>query len=574
MFGTRFEGAPIAMWFSPKPCICVRMEQKTAKDFTESAEEIVMMIHHKVYLWDSPRCLAVWGNTQANHFFGDIFSGHSWREFVTAIVEAGGEHADAMAVYMDAMIHSQANDLSLVLSTRAKWLLPAYVHKLGFSAEETLHLCADPVIWQGRRVLLVHYKPMPDHDLHLLPGETARQALHRILELAVNTGRWVRRDIMKLKGMIADGEDLDAPLSMPQALLMIDDEVRRSLLMMLTGKDRVASPVAANLLTQDVFMKAGRRTPMRDRSLEDVFTKWDVDYDELCTKLGDNALTSLGKCWIANQGFEDALPVDGVRLGTYMETIERQYLDVPYHNRRHVFGVLHFMGMLLGQQEVTRMLRESGGESLPIYRFAAFMAAFVHDVGHRGLTNAHLCASLDNVALVHNDNSPNENMHTSTAFLTMFEDGKNFLHTASMRTLRTYRSTIIRLVTLTDMQRHNEVVAKFREHCSAGTMDCLTCLAFLLVCADLGHTAMSWKQHERWVLCLQEEMFRQGDREKSGNHDVSPLCDRSKGGLVRCQVPFFDMVVLPMYSTLYDVCPETVGLLENARNNRQTWSDM
>ena len=199
------------------------------------------------------------------------------------------------------------------------------------------------------------------------------------------------------------------------------------------------------------------------------------------------------------------------------------------------------------------------------------MAAFVHDVGHRGLTNGYLCASLDRSALVHNDKSPNENSHTSTAFLTMFEGEHHFLHTAHKQTLQKFRARVIQLVTLTDMQRHNEVMTMFQEYRRSGMIDSSACLPFLLVCADLGHTVLPWKQHEQWVLRLQEEMFLQGDRELGGDLPVTPLCDRARGGLVKCQVPFFDVAVIPVYTELAAMCPGTARLLENARENRQTW---
>jgi hypothetical protein len=39
----------------------------------------------------------------------------------------------------------------------------------------------------------------------------------------------------------------------------------------------------------------------------------------------------------------------------------------------------------------------------------------------------------------------------------------------------------------------------------------------------------------RWVLDLEEEMFRQGDLEKERGHAVSPLMDRAKAGITKSQ---------------------------------------
>ena len=57
-----------------------------------------------------------------------------------------------------------------------------------------------------------------------------------------------------------------------------------------------------------------------------------------------------------------------------------------------------------------------------------------------------------------------------------------------------------------------------------------------LKCADVGHLAAPWEVHHRWVSGLEEEFFRQGDREKSMHMMVSPLMDRCKDGITKSQV--------------------------------------
>ena len=57
-----------------------------------------------------------------------------------------------------------------------------------------------------------------------------------------------------------------------------------------------------------------------------------------------------------------------------------------------------------------------------------------------------------------------------------------------------------------------------------------------LKCADLGHLAAPWAVHQNWVAGLEEELFRQGDNEKQAHMPVSPLMDRTKGGITKSQV--------------------------------------
>jgi hypothetical protein len=57
-----------------------------------------------------------------------------------------------------------------------------------------------------------------------------------------------------------------------------------------------------------------------------------------------------------------------------------------------------------------------------------------------------------------------------------------------------------------------------------------------LKCADLSHICSPLPIHLKWVAALEEEMFRQGDKEKTAGLHVSPLCDREKVGITKSQV--------------------------------------
>ncbi|GAX78429.1 hypothetical protein CEUSTIGMA_g5870.t1 [Chlamydomonas eustigma] len=95
-------------------------------------------------------------------------------------------------------------------------------------------------------------------------------------------------------------------------------------------------------------------------------------------------------------------------------------------------------------------------------------------------------------------------------------------------------------------------------------------------CADLGHLASILEVHRKWVSLLEEEMFLQGDLERvSGlQGGVSPLMDRTKGGITRSQCGFFNVVAMPMFSALAHVFPSAVEMLHNLNSNFEMWSNM
>jgi hypothetical protein len=96
-------------------------------------------------------------------------------------------------------------------------------------------------------------------------------------------------------------------------------------------------------------------------------------------------------------------------------------------------------------------------------------------------------------------------------------------------------------------------------------------LKVALKAADLGHLCEELPVHRRWVGALEEECFRQGDLERANGLPISPLFDRTKPGLSKSQVRFFNVVVTPLYQALAAVFPRTQPLLSGARRNYRHW---
>jgi cAMP-specific phosphodiesterase 4 len=90
-------------------------------------------------------------------------------------------------------------------------------------------------------------------------------------------------------------------------------------------------------------------------------------------------------------------------------------------------------------------------------------------------------------------------------------------------------------------------------------------------CADLGHIAESREVHLRWVAALEEEFFRQGDAERAKGLPISPLFDRTKPGITKSQIGFFDVVALPLFGAFAEAFPGAERFLVAARDNLKYW---
>merc|ERR1711865_391045 len=118
------------------------------------------------------------------------------------------------------------------------------------------------------------------------------------------------------------------------------------------------------------------------------------------------------------------------------------------------------------------------------------------------------------------------------------------------------------------------------ENCSpsppapASAKDAVLLLQMAMKCADLGHLALSWDVHVKWVVRLEEEFFAQGDKEKSSGLPVSFLMDRSQPGCSKTQVGFLQNVPLPLLRALVQVAPLAKPMLDQATANCLSWQDL
>ena len=69
-------------------------------------------------------------------------------------------------------------------------------------------------------------------------------------------------------------------------------------------------------------------------------------------------------------------------------------------------------------------------------------------------------------------------------------------------------------------------------------------------------------------------MFCQGDQERALGQPISPLMDRSKGGVTKSQKGFFNIVATPMFEAFTEVFPGASEMLENLAANLRMWSEL
>ncbi|KAJ9520995.1 hypothetical protein QJQ45_022698, partial [Haematococcus lacustris] len=102
-------------------------------------------------------------------------------------------------------------------------------------------------------------------------------------------------------------------------------------------------------------------------------------------------------------------------------------------------------------------------------------------------------------------------------------------------------------------------------------MPILAALQMALKCSDLGHLAAPLPVHLAWVSRLEAEFFAQGDAERAQGLTISPLCDRTKQGITKSQVGFFEFVALPLFTNFTARFTAAKPLLRGVMANYHHW---
>lgn len=96
-------------------------------------------------------------------------------------------------------------------------------------------------------------------------------------------------------------------------------------------------------------------------------------------------------------------------------------------------------------------------------------------------------------------------------------------------------------------------------------------LQMALKISDLGHIAAPLALHLKWVAALEQEFFLQGDAERSLGLPISPLCDRTKEGVTKSQVGFFEFVVSNLFKAFCTKFPACKPLWKSVNSNYKYW---
>ncbi|KAL6758672.1 3'5'-cyclic nucleotide phosphodiesterase [Haematococcus lacustris] len=312
---------------------------------------------------------------------------------------------------------------------------------------------------------------------------------------------------------------------------------------------------------------------------------WTFDAFALTQATKGHPLSVLAYWLLHQSGLAAWAQLDQVKLARWLCCIEDGYCANPYHNRSHAADVLQTMHMLLTRGGL------APGYADQQSMLAAYLAAVCHDYQHIGRTNDYLVQTQDELALRYNDRSPMENHHLAAAWSLLRVPQLNFLQALPQPAWDRLRKLVIELVLGTDMKQHFSIIGAFTAlhrtapdaqpaskaapghllHAPSPQAGLPAGLQMALKCSDLGHLAAPLPVHLAWVSRLEAEFFLQGDVERAAGLPLSPLCDRTKQGITKSQVGFFDFVALPLFNNFAARFTAAKPLLAGVMRNYRHW---
>ncbi|KAL6751781.1 3'5'-cyclic nucleotide phosphodiesterase [Haematococcus lacustris] len=292
-------------------------------------------------------------------------------------------------------------------------------------------------------------------------------------------------------------------------------------------------------------------------------------------------LSTLAYFLMSSTGLLATFKLPGVKVARFLRAVEAGYRPNPYHNKVHAADVLQTLHVVLTKGGVLAAIPS------PLTHLACYVAAVSHDYEHVGLNNDFLINTNDQLARIYNDKSPMENHHLAAMFGLLRQDELNFVAQLPKAELVQLRQMVIELVLATDMKQHFAAVSHFmalyRLAPLRGPVHDLIAITLAppppppapppiaLKLSDLGHLAEELHVHSRWVSALEEELYRQGDREKAAGLPISPLFDRTKPGVSKSQVGFMDFVVVPLFHSFVRAFPSTQPMFHQLALNYRHW---
>jgi calcium/calmodulin-dependent 3',5'-cyclic nucleotide phosphodiesterase len=262
-------------------------------------------------------------------------------------------------------------------------------------------------------------------------------------------------------------------------------------------------------------------------------------------------------------GVVERLQLDVTRLSEFLAAVEGHYTPQHYHNSTHAADVVQALGSMMAADQWAAALQDWE-------RLAIVIGAAVHDLGHPGVNNDfHVRTNSEAAQAYSNLGSINENNHAALASNLLNLGDYDFFLTSTMDATQAtqFKALLKDLILSTDMAHHSGVIETFKASLQEYGPDLAkwsedsrrnSALRMFLHCADISNPARPLEHCSEWGRRVQEELYRQGDKERELGLVLTPACDRGTSCPGRSQAAFIKHVMQPTIAVLTPLAPRFV----------------
>ncbi|XP_029356509.1 cAMP-specific 3',5'-cyclic phosphodiesterase 4C-like isoform X2 [Echeneis naucrates] len=415
------------------------------------------------------------------------------------------------------------------------------------------------------------------------------QTRHSVSEMASNKfKRMLNRELTQLSEMSRSGNQVSEFIASTFLEKQHDVEI---LAPPPKDKEKMKRPMSqisgvkktAPRLTPTCIPHFGVSTPQEGllaKEMQDI-NLWGIDIFKIAEFSGNRPLTVVMYAVFQERGLLKTFKIPVDTFLTFMMTLEDHYhADVTYHNNIHAADVVQSTHILLSTPALEAVFTD-------LEIMAALFASAIHDVDHPGVTNQFLINTSSELALMYNDSSVLENHHLAVGFKLLQQENCDIFQNLSRKLRDSLRKMVIDMVLATDMSKHMNFLAdmktmvEMKKVASLGVLlldnysDRIQVLQNMVHCSDLSNPTKPLQLYRRWTDRIMDEFFTQGDSERAGGMDISPMCDRHNASIAKSQVGFIDYVVHPLWETWADlVHPDAQDFLDILEDNRKWYQSM
>ncbi|XP_052864449.1 cGMP-dependent 3',5'-cyclic phosphodiesterase-like [Anopheles cruzii] len=268
--------------------------------------------------------------------------------------------------------------------------------------------------------------------------------------------------------------------------------------------------------------------------------------------------------------FVASFKIHEYKLARFVLLVQKGYRDTPYHNWWHAFSVAHFAYSLMKNLRLFER-----GIITKMQGFSFLIAAFCHDLDHRGISNSYQTQTSSPLArLYSSEGSVNERHHLSQAICILNDSSSKILDGLSTGEFKECIDYVRELILATDLANHFRILPRLKklrsENLAEGANQRLL-LSLMITCCDLNDQVKSWKTVQHVAHLVYAEFFAEGDLEKQMGLRPNEMMDRKKACIPMLQIEFLTTVIRPTFEILVQIFPETDAFLATIDSNRAQW---